>query len=320
MIRIPVTPEELTRLIEEEAPGWSKRAAERTKQARRLERFTGPGIWSEVKGVYMRLQHHKCAYCERPMAESPEAKLEYDVEHFRPKSRVTPWPDEDTAKRLRIRYKVRSGAARGYPLLAHDPRNYAVTCKVCNSPLKADHFPIDGRPVHSGSDITKLDAREKPLLLFPLGAEGPAPEELLTFKGIVPVPAKRGGYARKRARVSIDFFRLHLRGELNTGRAHCLVLLSGTSSSWREWERPDNAAMRKRSSSALDRSISLSRGVPEPSWTSMHATPRQRRPITARRMRWWLARSPVCMGRLWEAMSRACNEWTEGGAKTWKVR
>jgi hypothetical protein len=225
MIRIPVTPEELTRLIEEEAPGWSKRAAERTKQARRLERFTGPGIWGEVKGVYMKLQHHKCAYCERPMAESPEAKLEYDVEHFRPKSRVTPWPDQDTAKRLRIRYKVRSGAARGYPLLAHDPRNYAVTCKVCNSPLKADHFPIDGRPAHSGSDITKLDAREKPLLLFPLGVEGSAPEELLTFKGIVPVPAKRGGYARKRARVSIDFFRLHLRGELNTGRAHCLVLL-----------------------------------------------------------------------------------------------
>jgi len=185
MIRIPVTPEELTRLIEEEAPGWSKRAAERTKQARRLQRFTGPGIWSEVKGVYMKLQHHKCAYCERPMAESPEAKLEYDVEHFRPKSRVTPWPDEDTAKRLRIRYKVRSGAARGYPLLAHDPRNYAVTCKVCNSPLKADHFPIDGKPARSGSARSSMRGRSHSSS-FPWGWSGPPPRSSSPSRALSP--------------------------------------------------------------------------------------------------------------------------------------
>ncbi|WP_043433318.1 hypothetical protein [Cystobacter fuscus] len=231
MIRISVTSQELDRFIEQRVPGWRERAAKRTQQARKQKRFTGEGIWSEVKSVYMALQHHKCAYCERPMAEGAHANIEYDVEHFRPKSRVMPWPDEKTAKELRIRYKVRSGNPKGYPLLAHDPRNYVVTCKVCNSPLKADHFPIDGEPSDEGSDIAKLNAEEKPLLIFPLGVADPSPEELITFEGILPVPTKRGGHDRKRAQVTIDFFRLHLRTELRDGRAHLLVLL------WQNLER-----------------------------------------------------------------------------------
>ncbi len=234
MIRVPVTPEELTRLIEQEVPGWLGRAARRTRQARQRKRFTGEGIWSEVKTVYMKLQHHKCAYCERPMAEGTHANIEYDVEHFRPKSRVTPWPDEQTAKRLRIRYKVRHGAPKGYPLLAHEPCNYAVTCKVCNTPFKADHFPIDGTPSTGSADIEKLDSEEKPLVIFPLGTKGSGPEELITFEGILPVPAKRGGPEKKRAQVTIDFFQLHLRTELRDGRAHLLTLLWETRQRERE--------------------------------------------------------------------------------------
>jgi 5-methylcytosine-specific restriction endonuclease McrA len=225
MIRIPVTPQQLERLIDQEVPRWRERAEERTREARQQKRFTGEGIWSEVKGVYMALQHHKCAYCERPMAKGEHANIEYDVEHFRPKSRVTPWPDAQTAKDLRIKYKVRSGSTRGYPQLAHDPHNYVVTCKVCNSPLKADHFPIEGTPAAAGSDITKLTAKEKPLLIFPLGMADSAPEELITFEGILPVPAKRSGHGRKRAQVTIDFFRLHLRTDLRDARAQLLVLL-----------------------------------------------------------------------------------------------
>lgn len=225
MIRIPVTSQELKRLIEQEVPGWLERAATRTRQARKQKRFTGPGIWSEVKRVYMALQHHKCAYCERPMAEGPHANIEYDVEHFRPKSRVTPWPDPKTAKELPIRYKVRSGATKGYPHLAHDPHNYVVTCKVCNSPLKADHFPIEGTASTAGSDIAKLNAEEKPLLIYPLGMTDPGPEALITFEGVLPVPARRSGHDRKRAQVTIDFFRLHLRTDLRDARAQLLVLL-----------------------------------------------------------------------------------------------
>ena len=225
MVRIPVTAEELSRLIEAEAPSWLNRAARRTQQARRLKRFTGTGIWSEVKRVYMELQHYKCAYCERPLAKGQHANIDYDVEHFRPKSRVTPWPDPETAKRLRIRYKVKVGSPKGYPLLAHEPLNYAVTCKVCNTPLKSDHFPIDGEPSKAGADIAKLDAEEKPLLIFPLGTTGPAPDELITFEGVLPVPTKRSGYERKRAQVTIDFFELHLRTDLRDARAHLLVLL-----------------------------------------------------------------------------------------------
>ncbi|HLL53229.1 MAG TPA: hypothetical protein VK447_06780 [Myxococcaceae bacterium] len=225
MIRIPVTPQDLERLIKQQVPGWLERAAKRTRQARKQKRFSGTGIWSEVKGVYMTLQHHKCAYCERPMSKGAHANIEYDVEHFRPKSRVTPWPDEKTAKALRIRYRVRSGSATGYPELAHEPRNYAVTCKVCNSPFKADHFPIEGTATTAGGDIATLDAEEKPLLIFPLGMTDPAPDALVTFEGILPVPAKRAGYDRKRAQVTIDFFRLHLRTDLRDARAHLLVML-----------------------------------------------------------------------------------------------
>lgn len=225
MIRVPITPDELLRRIEQEAPGWLARASRLTSQARQDKRFDGPGIWSDVKRVYMVAQQHKCAYCERPMADSQHANIEYDVEHFRPRSRVTPWPDERTAKRLRIRYKVRGGAVRGYPHLAHDPLNYAVACKVCNSPLKADHFPIEGRAPSTLEDIATLDAKEKPLLISPIAPRGPAPEELITYEGILPVPARRSGYDRKRAQVTIDFFELHLRGDLLKGRATLLVLL-----------------------------------------------------------------------------------------------
>ncbi|WNG14228.1 hypothetical protein [Cystobacter fuscus] len=240
MIRIPVTPQELVRLIDQEVPDWRERAAKQTQQVRKQKRFSGEGLWSEVKGVYMALQHHKCAYCERPMAESPYANIEYDVEHFRPKSRVIPWPDAKTAKELRIRYKVRSGNPKGYPLLAHEPHNYVVTCKVCNSPLKADHFPIDGELSAEGSDIAKLNAEEKPLLIVPLGMADPSPDELITFEGVLPVPAKRGGYDRKRAQVTIDFFRLHLRTDLRDGRAHLLVML------WEKLERAKNGTPEQR--------------------------------------------------------------------------
>jgi hypothetical protein len=118
MIRITVTPEQLLRLIDQKVPGWRDRAERLTKQARRLKRFEGSGIWTEVKRVYMELQHYKCAYCESPMAEGEDANIDYDVEHFRPKSRVTPWPDAETTRRLRIRYKVRfplHGLCTGLP-------------------------------------------------------------------------------------------------------------------------------------------------------------------------------------------------------------
>ncbi|WP_147451225.1 hypothetical protein [Corallococcus llansteffanensis] len=173
----------------------------------------------------MELQHHKCAYCERPMGNSVQANIDYDVEHFRPKGRVTPWPPPEKALRLGIRYSTGNGAADGYPLLAYEPGNLAVVCKMCNSPLKSDYFPIAGTASNASTDIAELDAVEKPLLIFPLGTQGRAPEEFITFHGIVPAPVKRSGPARRRARVTIDFFELHLRTDLNDGRAHCLVQL-----------------------------------------------------------------------------------------------
>ncbi|HYO58875.1 hypothetical protein [Archangium sp.] len=225
MIHYPVTQQELEARIDLESPTWLKRARKRTQAHRKSGRFKGTGIWGEIKRVYMDLQHYKCAYCERALEKNWSANVEYDVEHFRPKGRVIPWPTPEHRKRRGFRYKVRNGAPGGYPLLAHSYRNYLATCAVCNSAHKRDYFPIAGKADSTLEDIPPLNRKEKPLLLHPLGDWGEDPEQFLTFAGCVPVPTKRSGPARRRAQVCIDLFELDTRGRLLTERAHVLVLL-----------------------------------------------------------------------------------------------
>jgi hypothetical protein len=228
MIRYPVTLDELRALIEAEAPGWLARAAERTERFRGAGRYDeASGIWSEVKKVYMRLQHDKCAYCERQLAsEDFGGAIEHDIEHYRPKNGVRRWPSEEIAQERGLSYEFSTGEElpEGYYLLAYHPLNYATACKKCNSPLKASYFPIAG-PRGPQSDDPATLRGEAPFLNYPLGELDEDPEEILTFLGINPVPRAADGARRDRARVIIDFFELGRREDLWRERASKIVFL-----------------------------------------------------------------------------------------------
>ena len=222
MIRYDISDADLRARIEAESPGWLKRASRRTAACRKKRAFDGGGpIWSDVKPVYMRLQHDKCAYCERKLEGEPYGRIEHDVEHFRPKNGVKAWPDDRIRAERRIDYDFPTGRdwGQGYYLLAFHPRNYITACKSCNTPLKSNYFPIAGRRRGPQADDPARLAPEQPYLLYPLGDRDDDPEEVLTFDGIVPKPSKRSGHRRRRALVTIDFFELDTREELLRGRA-----------------------------------------------------------------------------------------------------
>jgi hypothetical protein len=255
VIRYDVSDSELEARIEAESPGWLAKAAKRTAACKQKKAFDGGApIWSDVKPVYMRLQHDKCAYCERKLEGEPYGRIEHDVEHFRPKNGVKPWPDDRIKRERGIAYDFPTGEAwgRGYYLLAFHPRNYITACKSCNTPLKANYFPIAGGRRGPQSDNPDHLAPEQPYLLYPLGDVDDDPEHVLTFDGIVPRPSKRSGHRRRRAVVTIDFFELDTREELLRGRAEkirelMLALIVASSG-----PQPANKDLAERTIAALE--------------------------------------------------------------------
>jgi hypothetical protein len=196
MIHYSITQAGLRDKIEASKPGWLARAAAASP---------ADELWGEIKSVYLDLQNDKCLYCELKLEGGPLGKRNWDVEHYRPKGRVQIWPTGAKAG-----YGISCGdAAAGYPLLAHDERNYAASCKVCNSGLKRDYFPVRQARLLASSDFDELKA-EEPHLLFPLGDWGDKPEDYIVFQGMIPVPGSAPGRGRnyERAKVTIDFFKL----------------------------------------------------------------------------------------------------------------
>ncbi len=234
MIRIPVTRQALLDAIDARSDGWRQRAVVKTKAVVAAGNIASDdAIWSEIKEVFIVLQEHKCAYCEVPMAKTRSGSAEYvavdyDVEHFRPKNRVSPWPTPRVlARRPGLDYaaRVKSGAPQGYLRLAFDPFNYLVSCKVCNSSYKADRFPIAGAPDKRSKQRASLDRNEQPLLLFPLGVDGDEPADSLAFFGALVRPRAAAGHAGLRGRTVIDFFELDTREDLLEGRAQMILWL-----------------------------------------------------------------------------------------------
>ena len=227
MILVRMARDKLDEQIEAEKRGWAKRAKKKNAAAAKSK----DGIWSEIKGVFMRRQCFKCIYCERRLAKIDGAttagiSVEYDVEHFRPKNRVTPWPKPDVAKRHSLdQSKIKKGASGGYPSLAHEPGNYVVSCKHCNSVWKQDRFPIAGK-ASKAKGVAKLNATEKPLLLFPFGDDGDDPDHYFVHQAILMFPKPKRGHERLRAQVTIAFFELNLREDLLRSRAEAILLLS----------------------------------------------------------------------------------------------
>lgn len=228
MISYRVSKIRLEEMIALRKPGWLDCAAERTRTFEELGKYQeSSSIWSEVKPVFMELQHDKCAYCERQLESEEYGRVEHDLEHFRPKKKAKPW--KTTAKLqqagVHLTPPLHGGADPGYHLLAYNPMNYCTSCKSCNSRLKSDNFPIEGVREPAGDDPVAL-AAELPLLLNPVGDFDDDAETLIRFVGVSPMAAAADGYARRRGLVSIAFFRLDDSRRKSLFRERARVIIS----------------------------------------------------------------------------------------------
>lgn len=229
MIGYRIDYQSLRVLITAENSSWLSRADLRTAGFRASGKYEeNSSIWSEVKSVYMRLQgKSKCIYCERSMESEHYGLIEQDVEHFRPKGKVSPWklPADLAAEGIKITDP--GSAAPGYHELPYHLFNYSASCKPCNSTLKSDYFPISGVYNFSGNDPSLL-LSELPLLIYPLGDFDSSPEDLIKFHGLSPQPVNAAGHKRHRALVTIAFFQLadtKLRQNLFRERAFIVAAL-----------------------------------------------------------------------------------------------
>lgn len=223
MIRYPISQAELERRIEEWRPGWLQKGRDAVAALHsRPASKDFPPLWSEIKQIYVDLQHSKCCFCEKPL----EGAIEQDVEHFRPKAEVKPWPVPRSLQTAGIFPPVgpAAGSQPGYAWLAYHPLNYAVACKTCNSTLKKNQFPIAGPRGAVGTDPVGLHS-ELPLLIYPVGDLDEPAEDLLGFVGLSPVPRADSGHRRHRALVTIALFQLDRRAPLLKLRAYLLWLL-----------------------------------------------------------------------------------------------
>jgi hypothetical protein len=227
MIRYAVTQTELRQRINEFAPAWLDKARERTEAYRVAGRYLRPpsDIWSDIKRVYMDLQGYKCGFCERRLERSVFGNVEHDVEHFRPKGMVEQWPPSSALERGNgLNFPLGDASpGLGYFLLPHEPENYLISCKTCNTAFKSNGFPVEGaRELDMASP---RHTNERPLLVYPVGLFDDDPQKLIRFEGIVPVPAGSSGRRRKRGQTLINFFGLAERDGLLLERSITIVSL-----------------------------------------------------------------------------------------------
>jgi len=165
---------------------WKKRAS--TAQQAAAARAAGVAhefdskIWRDLKDRLLRFFFDKCAYCEVKITPG----FWGDVEHYRPKKRVTEDP-----------------AHPGYYWLAYEVRNLMPSCQRCNQGgAKVNHFPIAGKRMNCETDSDGED----PLLLNPYVHK---PEEHLEFlfgRGATPTGAIR--HRTELGRQSIEIYKL----------------------------------------------------------------------------------------------------------------
>lgn len=221
MIRVDTTPTAVVQAVNAIAPKWIVKADKRTAAFVAAKKYDESSpIWSEVKPAFMALQNNKCVFCERQFESELYGKIEFDLEHFRPKSSVLGWP---VAGRHDYTYDFATGGDNpaGYYWLPYALSNYAASCKVCNSNLKSNFFPVTGARITEPGDL----AGEKALLCYPFGDVDADPEQLVTFIATTAVPKAKTGPKRRRGQVIIDFFDLNKREQLHRERANMIIIL-----------------------------------------------------------------------------------------------
>jgi hypothetical protein len=147
-------------------------------------------IYDAYKDYLLKLFNGKCAYCEEKIAANQPG----DVEHYRPKNRVT----DEQSKPVRVTYPdIGECDHMGYFWLAYDWDNLLPSCAECNryrnpknqSPYgKLDRFPIEGTRIYL-PDQNPDD--ERPLLLDPTRTE---PNDHFIFQpdGLISAKTKAG--------------------------------------------------------------------------------------------------------------------------------
>ena len=222
MISYPVSDADLDAGIDVFDPTWRAKAKAATAACRAAGRYvkedaagkTIEGLWGDIKDELTARQNGKCCYCERLLESRAFGRVEHDVEHFRPKSTVKNWFTAEVKSDFPdwpATLHMGGDSAKGYFLLPFDARNYATSCKTCNSALKRDYFPIAGT-ARLTAVSPKAARLEKPFLIFPVGEWDERAESLIEFEGITarPVHDATADLLRHwRARVTIRFFRLN---------------------------------------------------------------------------------------------------------------
>ena len=145
----------------------------------------------------------KCAYCEVLITDTQRG----DVEHFRPKNRVTDANDDViTIDCPGCKQPV---AHPGYYWLAYNWKNLLLACQLCNQPSKRggivrgkwNRFPVKG----FRASIPGQEKTEKPLLIHPF-LQSPEPHLTIDDTGVI-------GYKTDVGRVCIEILDLN-RGSL----------------------------------------------------------------------------------------------------------
>ena len=119
------------------------------EKARRGDKITSsdiPSHWTDVRDDLYKMHSGKCCFCERKRDKAREP----DVEHYRPKARVTENRNHP-----------------GYWWLAYDWDNLLWSCKACNEDKKGNHFPLRNENSRVDSEVGDL-SDESPLLLNPV--------------------------------------------------------------------------------------------------------------------------------------------------------
>ncbi|NTA84818.1 hypothetical protein G6L13_30685 [Agrobacterium tumefaciens] len=219
MIRYALDENQIRSNIILEDATWFAKTARRTAKFKRERQYAEKStIWSAAKPAFMIAQKNKCLFCERAFSGPNDSRIEMDLEHFRPKSSVTPWVrplgadgyPEDTGQ-----------GSDGYYWLAYDISNYAASCKTCNTLHKSNCFPIAGTRL-AQHDAQATLSSERPYLCYPLGDQDEDPENIITFAGTIAIPAAAGGFNRQRGLLIIDFFGLNRHDLLHIERAQAI--------------------------------------------------------------------------------------------------
>ena len=155
----------------------------------------------------------KCVYCESDVLVNQPG----DIEHWRPKNRVT----DEKNRAIEI---VTGGGKKvphpGYYWLAYEWRNLLLACETCNRPStskttgrrigKWDQFPVRGfRATKMGEE-----SQESPILLNPV-EEDPSAHLEVDDTGVIIAKTDRG-------QKCIDIFGLNDREALRDARRECI--------------------------------------------------------------------------------------------------